>query len=269
MTPRSNLLPLAYGRRSVLYEYDKDTILKLYEPSFPEEEIRTEFEKTKLVAEHTTLPIANPIELVHHEDQLGIVFERVQGESAMNLMMKKLLQVPNIARRLSAIHHKIHQESAPLISQEEFLLPILESSDRLSREELRVVKESFSRLRTETPKLCHGDYHQGNVLFTNNSFFVLDWVDAFSGNPLLDVALTAVNAATSSTPPHIPRIFSMLYESISRLVHLDRWILHEYGVSELEPQVHDALLVASALHMVRCKEKSWEKQRKYLESLLQ
>jgi len=266
---RHNLsTPIAYGRRSVLYVIGHDSILKLYEAAFPEKEIQAEFEKTRLIAEHTSLPIARPSEVVRHENRHGIFFERVSGVSAMDLMMKKVWQVPLIVKKLAAIHRRIHEEKVPLISQEEFLLPFLMSSDRLSDEELRQVSQAFSRLHTNAPKLCHGDFHQGNVLLTKDSFFVLDWMDAFSGNPLLDVALTAVNAATSSTPPHVPKIFSILYESMSRTVRLDRWILHEYGVSEKEPAVRDALLVAAAIHVVRCKEKSWGKQKLYLMKLL-
>lgn len=244
-------------------------MLKLYEKNFPRDEIVEEFEKTKRIAEYTTLSIAKPIELVKQNEQQGIIFEQVSGIAIMDLMMKKIWRVPWYVRKLSEIHRLIHQENVPLISQEEFFLPILEKTDRLSEQELILVKQAFARLHTTTSQLCHGDFHQGNVLLAKDgSYAILDWMDAFAGNPLLDVALTAVNAATSTTPPHVPKVFSFLYETVAKTVRLDRWILREYGVSEKQPEIRDALIVAAAIHAARCKEKSWEKQKKYLIRLL-
>lgn len=265
---QAHTAPLAFGRRSVIYQHGPQTVLKLYEKCFPQHEVAGEFEKTRLIAKHTTIPIAKAIELFKSNGQLGITFEKVAGIAITDMMMQRIWQVPRYVRKLAEIHRQIHQNRVPLISQEEFLLPFLETSDRLSGEELLQVKAAFSRLHTNIPKLCHGDFHQGNVLLTKDGFFVLDWMDAFSGNPLLDVALTAVNAATSSTPPHIPKVFSFLYETVSKIVRLDRWILYEYGVSEKQHQVRDALLVAAAIQVARCKEDSWEKQRKYLKRML-
>ncbi len=35
--------------------------------------------------------------------------------------------------------------------------------------------------------LCHGDFHGGNVLFHDGRYWVIDWIDAAKGDPLLDV----------------------------------------------------------------------------------
>lgn len=266
---QAHTTPLAFGRRSVIYQHGPQAVLKLYEKSFPRYEITEEFEKTKLIAEQTTISVAKPIEIVENDGQLGIVFEQVAGTAIMDLMMQNILRIPQYVRKLAAIHHVVHGSSVPLLSQEEMFLPVLEHTDRLDDTERNSTKQALARLRTSDPKLCHGDFHQGNVLLADDgTYFVLDWMDAFSGNPLLDLALTAVNAATSTTPLHIPKMFSILYEGISHIAHLDRWILHEYGFSEKQPEVRDSLLVAAAVHTARCKETNWEKQRKYFAKML-
>jgi aminoglycoside phosphotransferase (APT) family kinase protein len=266
---QSSVSPLAFGRRSVIYRYAPGQVLKLYQKGFPSKEIQEEFVKTLAIATETTLPVPRPIKILEQNGQLGIVFEYVSGTSAMDLMMQKVWLVPKIVETLVSIHKRIHHETVSLISQEECFLPMIEQSDRLTKNEFDKVKRAFANLRTDCPKLCHGDFHQGNVLFAEDgTYTVLDWMDAFSGNPLLDLALTAVNAVTSTTPPHIPKIFSLLYEGMARMIHLDRWVVREYGVSEKDPQMRDALFIAAAIHIVRCKEKSWEKQKKYLSSML-
>jgi hypothetical protein len=249
----------------VIYQHGTQTVLKLYEKSFRQHEVVGEFEKTRLVAEHTTIPIAKPIEIITKNEQYGIVFERVTGSAVMDLMMQHMWRIPQYVRKLAAIHHVVHGSSVPLLSQEEMFLRF-STYHRLDDTERNSTKQAL-HLRTSDPKPAMG-ISSRNVLLTENGFFVLDWMDAFSGNPLLDLALTAVNAATSTTPSHIPKVFSFLYATVAKIVRLDRWVLHEYGVSEKQPEVHDSLLVAAAIHIARCKEKSWERQRKYFAKIL-
>ena len=41
-------------------------------------------------------------------------------------------------------------------------------------------------------RLCHGDFHPLNVMLHRGRAVVIDWVDVTCGNPLADVARTAV-----------------------------------------------------------------------------
>lgn len=51
-----------------------------------------------------------------------------------------------------------------------------------------------AKIRTIPPaaRLCHGDFHPGNVLLTDNGPIVIDWLDATIGNPACDVARTSL-----------------------------------------------------------------------------
>jgi len=41
-------------------------------------------------------------------------------------------------------------------------------------------------------RLCHGDFHPGNILVTAQGECVIDWIDAAIGNPLADLARTTI-----------------------------------------------------------------------------
>jgi len=51
-------------------------------------------------------------------------------------------------------------------------------------------------------RLCHGDFHPGNVLLTVRGPIVIDWMTAKHGNPIADVARTLM-LLTIDTPPSI------------------------------------------------------------------
>jgi thiamine kinase-like enzyme len=41
-------------------------------------------------------------------------------------------------------------------------------------------------------RLCHGDYHPGNVILTEAGPIVIDWMTARAGSPWMDVARTSL-----------------------------------------------------------------------------
>ena len=41
-------------------------------------------------------------------------------------------------------------------------------------------------------RLCHGDFHPGNIMVLKQGEMIIDWIDAAIGNPLADIARTTV-----------------------------------------------------------------------------
>jgi len=41
-------------------------------------------------------------------------------------------------------------------------------------------------------RLCHGDFHPGNLMVSGQDIIIIDWIDASSGNPLADLARTTI-----------------------------------------------------------------------------
>jgi hypothetical protein len=85
-------------------------------------------------------------------------------------------------------------------------------------------------------KVCHGDFHPGNVLLTERGTVVIDWMTASIGNPWADVSRTSMlltigakNAGKQVKP--IVRLFKGLYHR----AYLKRYMsLIPNGGNELE-----------------------------------
>jgi aminoglycoside phosphotransferase (APT) family kinase protein len=78
--------------------------------------------------------------------------------------------------------------------------------------------------RAGPPQLCHGDLHPSNVILGNHGPVIVDWFDASRGDPVADVARTALTLlGDGARPPrHLPgsdrRTLALLTEAyLSRL----------------------------------------------------
>ena len=65
-------------------------------------------------------------------------------------------------------------------------------------------------------RLCHGDFHPGNVLLAEQGEVIIDWIDATCGNPLADVARSTMIALGSVASDQIPNPF---IKALVRLFH--------------------------------------------------
>ncbi|MBN1310019.1 MAG: phosphotransferase, partial [Anaerolineae bacterium] len=53
-------------------------------------------------------------------------------------------------------------------------------------------------------RLCHGDFHPGNILMAEKGIVIIDWIDAACGNPLGDIARTSLLMEKARMPEGAP-----------------------------------------------------------------
>lgn len=242
--------PIALGRRSKIFDIDGNTVLKLYDQGFSETKIKQEFINTKIIRRSTNLLVPNPLMMVTVADQKGIVFEKITGTSLMDLFQENPIRYFTYGKIIVSLHRKVHAvKLKTLPTQTETFGKILSVSPRLESNE----KERLLKILNKSSglRLCHGDFHHGNIILTpEKKYCILDWMDAFSGNYVLDVCLTAVNAAVSDSPAHIPFVYYLAYEVLKRTLALDRRYINFYGTFE-KKSLAENMLLAAGIHLVR------------------
>ncbi|MBV6396928.1 MAG: hypothetical protein HFACDABA_02532 [Anaerolineales bacterium] len=187
-------LPIARGRTAEVFAWDEQHILKLFHDWFSLEDIEYEFKIAKAVhASGVKSPAVK--EIVQVNGRNGLVYERIHGETMFALLKRRPWRVFHLGTLLAQYHFQMHTCNF------DAEVPVLKDKlrNRLKRAKALLGPIQPRLLDALGPlsagnKVCHGDFHPGNILLANDSAMVIDWIDASRGNPLADVARTSVLA---------------------------------------------------------------------------
>jgi len=196
--------PIARGRTAEIYAWEAGKIVKVYLPQFPREDAAYE---ARIAARVQESGIACPrfYELIEFEGRPALVYERIDGATLAEAVFKAPWRIPQLARRMARLHSEMHQPliEAELPTQREKLTGRIARSEMIPADLKKALLERLAALPDER-RLCHGDFHPGNILTTPQRDLTIDWIDVSVGHPLADVARTSIlllgMAATNSNP---------------------------------------------------------------------
>ena len=112
-------------------------------------------------------------------------------------MMARLEREPayleEAARQLARLHLALHECTAPdsLPAQREVLARRIGEAPLLSGTEREAALQALAR-QPAGDRLCHGDFHPGNLMLTADGPVIIDWIDASRGCPAADLARSSL-----------------------------------------------------------------------------
>lgn len=216
-------IPIAIGRTAAIYSWGEDRVLKLFHEWFPQEGISHEARIARTV--HAAgLPVPEVGGILEVDGRLGLEYERVRGVSMRAEMATRPWRMIGSACRLADLHARIHGVPGPagIPSQQERLKAQVDQAKGLSGDLRQAALRALERM-PKGDRLCHGDFHPGNVILTERGPIVLDWIDATVGNPIADVARTSVLVEGECV---VGTSLSRFQKTMVRLSH--RAYLHRY-----------------------------------------
>ena len=184
--------PIAYGRTAEIYAWQAGQVLKLFYVSFGSEDI--EYEARIARAIHASgLPVPAVGEILRVNDRNGLIYQRVDGNPMGQSLLRKPWRLFRYARRTAELHAELHSRAAPLDlpGQRQRLDSKIRRAQALPA---HLRSQALAALETmpDGDRLCHGDFHPGNILMTAQGEMTIDWIDASCGNPLADLARTTL-----------------------------------------------------------------------------
>ncbi len=220
----ATLQKLATGRTAEVYAWESGQIVKVYFPQFPRADAEHE---ARIATAVQAAGIACPrfYGLTEVAGRPALVYERIPGQPMAEIVQRQPWRIPQLARRMAHLHRAMHQSSAAsgLPLQREKYHSRIEHNPQI---DLNLKQTLLKRLETlpEANRICHGDFHPGNILCTQQRDLGIDWIDVSLGHPLADVARTSIlllGMATTISNPFTKGIV--------------RWFLHVYLESYFQP----------------------------------
>ena len=168
---------------------DKDTVLKVFGPSYKVSAVLNEAMNEARAAE-TGLPVAKVLEVMKLRDRWGIRREWVEGETLADVMAKDKKNTEKYLKEFVAIQCTIFSRTSDRMGNLADKLDKQISASSLPREtryDLHMKLQTLPRGKA----LCHGDFNPTNVIITpKGDWRVIDWSHVRLGDPLADVART-------------------------------------------------------------------------------
>ena len=168
---------------------DKDTVLKIFGPSYKVSAILNEAMNEARAAE-TGLPVAKVLEVLKLRDHWCIRREWVEGKTLADVMASDKKNLMKYLKQFVEIQCEIFSKTSERMGNLVDKLDKQISASPLPKEtryDLHMKLQGFTRGKA----LCHGDFNPTNVIITpNGDWRVIDWSHVRLGDPLADVART-------------------------------------------------------------------------------
>jgi len=195
--------PIALGRTAEIYAWKDGYIIKLFRNWMTAASVEQEARVARAV-HRAGLPVPAVGEVVEVNGRLGLVYERVEGVSMLEILRTKPWTLFRFARLLAELHADMHACTVPeLPSQRQRLEDRIRRAEALSADLKRVVLTVLDEM-PDGEHLCHGDFHPDNILMTAQGPVIIDWMDATRGHPLSDVARTSLLLRVAALSPGTP-----------------------------------------------------------------
>jgi aminoglycoside phosphotransferase (APT) family kinase protein len=191
---------IAEGREAEVYEWGDGTVLRLMRLSDRAEEMRRSAVAVG-VAHAAGVPVPEVIDEVEVDGRPGLVMRRVDGPDLMTTLTARPWTMGRLARKLGTLHAALHEVGAPteLPSLHEYVRDRVSRAPALPKDLARFALERLAELPAGD-RLCHGDFHPGNVIIGSDGPVIIDWTNVSRGT----VAVCSTAATSARTDRNAP-----------------------------------------------------------------
>lgn len=234
---------LGAGREADVFAWGNAAVLKLYRPGFG--------------GHHAEVAVLRSLddgiaprlhEVVDRDGRTGLVLERIDGPDMLTLLQRQPWRVLSLAGTLAEAHRAVHRAAAPagLPNLRPGLAARIQDAGLPAR--LRTFAIRVLDGLPDGDRLCHGDYHPGNVLLATERTAVIDWAGAARGAPEADHARTLLLLRWADPLPGTP-VLSRALIAAGRSLLAHRYAQTYRRGAPLSRQVNSWLLTHAAARL--------------------
>jgi len=210
-----------------MFAWGDGTILRLLRD--PAAEWRNQMQAAAMrAAAASGLRVPAVVEMTTAMGRPGIVMERIPGTDLLTLIGRRPWTVFRAGRICGEVQAQMHEVQAPgaLPPVREVLRRQIGGVEALPAELRRFALEVLDSL-PDGDRLCHGDFHPGNIMMDGETPVVIDWTNVARGAPEADLARSRVILRLGKPPPGTSPVL-LLMALVGRGL-LVRWGLNAYA----------------------------------------
>jgi len=196
----NNLQLIAQGGEANIYNIGNDKILRVIRNA-KGKVFGTEKQLFQILKEnHINVPTI--YEYVETENMSAQVMQKIVGNTMLEQMQQHPLKMAQETRKIAAMHVHIldiHSD-CQLHSIEDMFNYFISQPPRCDKKLIDFASSIIKELPIDN-YICHGDFHPGNILIQNDTYYIIDWSGAYHSNYLSDIAHTYL---LMTTVPKIP-----------------------------------------------------------------
>lgn len=218
------------GYCAELFELEDGKLLKLYKDGWYDAQIRQEYESTKAV---NALGVPSPkvYDFIEQDGRFGFVMDKLPGETMLQIIQKKPFRAIGLAKYMAKLHYEMHcliPGEVQIPHQKEIYTTKIKECAGLTDEEKDRLIQRLEELSTRERRICHGDFHAMNILFSDGGVGIIDWAFTTLGDPLADVAgsymITKILAAASGGHNAFERFLFNLFTPLFANAYLKEYL---------------------------------------------
>lgn len=205
MIELKSLKLIAQGGQAEIYELDSNKVIRALRNVSDEKHLKLEMSLMKSLKEKgKTVPeVYDYLEL---DGRPSIVMEKINGDTMLSAMKKRPFTLLKQAKNLAKLHLDVttSTEGLGMASINVRAKYLIENLDVFDEDIKNFVLNILSEL-PEGTDICHGDFHPGNILIVNDTYYVIDWFGATYGEKLSDMAHTYILLRNTPKLPGISK----------------------------------------------------------------
>ena len=206
----ADLQLIAEGREAEIFAWEDGTVLRLLRNPNAQQQVEREARAMRAAtAAGVSVPAVHGTTTANGRP--GLIMERIDGPDMIALIGQKPWRLLQVAGVFAAMQAQLHETPAPedLPLLNPLLRKRLESSDRVPKQLADFAIATLDEL-PQGDRLCHGDFHPGNIIMRGGETVIIDWTAASRGDPTADYARTDLMLRLGELPPGTPFVVRAL-----------------------------------------------------------
>ncbi len=202
-------MKVAEGREAEIFAWPDESVLRLLRPGGGRAQLEQE-SRAMEAARAAGVRCPEPRGVIEVEGRAGLILERLHGPNGLDDMASRPWELWSASRAFGEQHGLLGGVEAPegLPSAKALVRQGVERAD-VAEDIRRRTLDDLDGL-PEGDRICHGDFHPGNLIWTDAGPVVIDWANASRGDATADHARTLLLLRTASLPPGMPLALRML-----------------------------------------------------------